>query len=128
MVLHRLVAGGKCFTAGEPLRRGRHSGSVITCVVGGRSMYGVVKRFIRIVCVHLRAYDFAVLSWLPPPIYPDADPLTVRIDIPPHMDVNNLGTRSVISLNDIQPARVLVEIDRPSLFMMRMEGRDTLPP
>ena len=117
--------GGKRFTAGEPLRRGRRCGSVITAVVGGRSMYGVVKRFVRIFCVHLRVYDFAVLSWLPAPVYPDADPLTVRIDVP-HIDVNNICTSSVVSLNDIQPCRVLVEIDRTSLYMMRMEGIDTL--
>ena len=73
------VICGKSFTAGEGLRRGRRSGSVITAVVGGRSMYGLVKKFIRVCCIHLHYRDFAILSWLPPPTYPDNDPLTVKI-------------------------------------------------
>ena len=119
--------GGHRFTAGEPLRRFRRCGSVVTVVVGGRSRYGMVKRFVRVFCLCLRTYDFAIVSWLPPPVYPDGDPLTVRIDVT-HMDVNNIRTLNVVSLNDIQPARVAVDLlDRPYLYMMRMEGVDTLP-
>jgi len=123
------VICGKSFTAGEGLRRGRRSGSVITAVVGGRSMYGLVKKFIRVCCIHLHYRDFAILSWLPPPTYPDNDPLTVKISTL-GIDVNNLHHVSVLPLNSIQPSRVLVEIDRrhDCLFVMRMEGLDTLPP
>lgn len=91
-------------------------------------MYGLVKQFIRVFCLCRRLYDFCIVSWLPPPIYPDLDPLTVEIRIV-GLDVNNLDRNSVVSLNDIQPSRVAVEIDESghSMFMMRMEGLDTLP-
>ncbi len=92
-------------------------------------MYGLVKKFIRVCCIHLHYRDFAILSWLPPPTYPDNDPLTVKISTL-GIDVNNLHHVSVLPLNSIQPSRVLVEIDRrhDCLFVMRMEGLDTLPP
>ena len=92
-------------------------------------MYGVVKKFIRVCCVHLHYRDFAVLSWLPPPVYPDNDPLTVKISTV-GLDVNNLRRVSVLPLNSIQPSRVLVDIDRlrNCIFVMRVEGLDTLPP
>jgi len=123
------VICGKRFTAGERLRRGRRCSSVITAVVGGRSMYGVVKKFIRVCCVHLCYRDFAILSWLPAPVYPDGDPLTVKISTL-GIDINNLRRVSVLPLSSIQPSRVLVDIDRKHhcLFVMRVEGLDTLPP
>ena len=92
-------------------------------------MYGIVKKFIRVCCVHLHYRDFAVLSWLPPPVYPDNDPLTVKI-CTVGLDVNNLRRVSVLPLNSIQPSRVLVYIDRLNncIFVMRVEGLDTLLP
>lgn len=92
-------------------------------------MYALVKKFIRVCCIHLHYRDFAIVSWLPAPVYPDNDPLTVKINTL-GIDVNNLRRLSVLPLNSIQPSRVLVDIDRPHdcMFVMRVEGRDTLPP
>ena len=119
------IAGRK-FTSGEKIQSGSRCGSVVTSVVGGRSRYGVVTQFIRVVCPCCEINDFAIISWLPPPSYPDGDPLTVRIDIT-DVDINNIGTSDCISLRDIQPSRVLIELDSSHMYVMRMEGLDTLP-
>lgn len=118
--------GGKRFNAGERLLRGRRCGSVITAVIGGRSVYGIVKKFNRVFCSCRRVHDFAVVTWFPRPTYPDGDPLTVKIELAGVVDVNNINTVSVIALNDIQPSRVLVEINTENhyMFVMRMEGLD----
>ena len=69
--------GGKEFSAGEKLIAGRRCGSVVTSAKSGRSMYGLVKQFVRVMCACLRFYDFAVVTWFPRPTYPDGVPLTV---------------------------------------------------
>ena len=91
-------------------------------------MYGVVKQFIRVVCGCLRFHQFAVVTWFPRPTYPDGDPLTVRIDLDIVPDVNNIPILSVISLYDIEPSRVSVDLDRRNncMLMMRLEGVDTM--
>ena len=125
----KAIIGGKDFTAGESLISGRRCGSVVTMVKRGRSVYGLVKRFIRVLCGCVRVYDFAIVSWFPLPVYPDGDPLTVRIALEGVDDVNDIGDVDVVSLNDIQPSRVLVEIDseNDSMYMMRKDGVDVIP-
>ena len=93
----------------------------------GRSVYGLAKQFVRVVCDCVRVSDFVVVTWLPLPVYPDGDPLTVRI----HLDgvnVNEMTNETLSSLNDIQPSRVIVWIDELNdcLSMMRMDGRDVV--
>ena len=88
------VIGGKRFTAGESLIRGKRCGSVATLVMGGCSTrYGLVKQFVRVLCrcvrVMVRVHDFAIVTWFPRPVYPDRDPLTVRIDLR-GLDVNDI--------------------------------------
>ena len=124
----KAIIGGKDFTAGEPLISGRRCGSVVTAVKRRRSVYGLVKRFIRVVCGCVRVHDFAIVSWFPNPVYPDGDPLTVRIPME-GVDVNDIDVIDVVSLNDIQPSRVLVEIDseNDSMYMMRKDGVDVIP-
>ena len=82
------------------------------------------------VCQHHRAHNFAVVTWFRfhNSVYPDGDPLTVRIPMN-DVDVNNINQVSVVSLYDIQPCRVLVDIDRfhDCMYMMRKEGIDTSP-
>ena len=121
---------GKRFHAGESLRLGKRCGSVVTSVVGGRSRYGLVRKFFRVFCLCRRVYDFSLVSWLPDPVYPDGNPLTVVINVGVR-GVNSYlrGGGSVLSLDDIQPSRVLVEVSPPtSILVMRMEGLDTRPP
>ena len=122
------VIGGKKFYAGESLISGRRCGSVIIMKVkDGRSVYGLVKRFVRIVCDCVRVRDFVVVTWLPRPVYPDRDPLTVRINLG-GVNVNTMNNQTVSSLNDIQPSRVIVGIDinDDCLYPMRIEGTDII--
>ena len=124
----KAIIGGKDFTAGESLISGCRCGSVVTMVKRGRSVYGLVKRFIRVLCGCVCVYNFAMVSWFPYPVYPDGDPLTVRITLG-GVDVNDIGVLGVVSLNDIQPSRVLVDIDLENdcMYMMRKEGIDINP-
>ena len=115
------------FTSNESLVRGKRCGSVVTMVSEGRSVYGLVKKFIRVLCRCMRCCDFGLITWFPLPVYPDGDPLTVRINLG-GLDVNNLDRVRVISLNVIQPARVSVWLDpiHSCMYMMRFEGVDTI--
>ena len=124
----RAKIGGKDFTAGEKLISGRRCGSVVTSTISGRSMYGLVKQFLRVVCVCLRFHDFAVLTWFPRPTYPDSDPLTVRVGLDGVTNVNTMNAVDVISLNDIEPSRVAVDLDprHNCMLMLRLEGTDTM--
>ena len=102
--------GGLRFSAGEQLKRGSRCGSVVVTKRGGISVYGLVKRFYRVLCLCGHMIDLASVTWLPYPDYPDDDPLTVRIKL--HgVDVNKIPELDVLSLNDIQPSRIIVEID-----------------
>ena len=124
---HRIaLIGGKRFHAGEPLIPGRRCGSVIISTMGGRSVYGLAKQFVRVVCDCARVNDFVVVTWLPRPVYPDRDPLTVNIHLVGGVNVNEMTNRTVSSLNDIQPSRVIVGINvvNDSLTMMRLDGTD----
>lgn len=91
-------------------------------------MYGLVKTFVRVLCSCMRCSDFGLVTWFTHPVYPDADPLTVRINRG-GMNVNNIVDVNVTSLNCIQPARVSVSIDlvHDCMYMMRLEGTDTIP-
>lgn len=124
----RAKIGGKNFTAGEKLIRGRRCGSVVTSNISGHSKYGLVKQFLRVVCGCLAFYDFAVLTWFPRPSYPDSGPLTVRVGLDGIPDVNNVVAVDVIGLYDIEPARVAVDLDpqHNCMFMLRLEGTDTI--
>ena len=69
--------------------------------------------------------ELALIEWFPAPLYPDNDPLTVKINL--------LGTPAKESgflfLQEIDPARVLFELvgKRPdSMFVMRIEGLDLM--
>lgn len=120
--------GGRDFTAGEKLIAGRRCGSVVTSTISGRSMYGLVKQFLHVVCGCLRFHDFAVLTWFPRPTYPDSGPLTVRVGLDDIADVNNVIAVDAIGLYDIEPSRVAVELDprHNCMFMLRLEGTDTM--
>ena len=122
----KALIGGKEFNAGEKLIPGRRCGSVVTATLDGRSMYGLVKKFLRVICVCLSLHDLVVWTWFPRPTYPDRDPLTVRVDLTGVPDVNSIVNFDVVSLLDLEPSRILVELDRDGLgmYMMRMEGID----
>jgi len=120
--------GGKRFTSGEVLRVRRRCGSVVTMVSGGKSVYGLIKKFYRIYCECSSFIDFVIVTWFPHPHYPDRDPLTVEIDIR-GLDVNNITRICVVPLHHIQPSRIAVEMntEHNKMFMLRMDGIDTNP-
>ena len=120
--------GGKKFNAGQQLIRGHRCGSVVTCTMDGRSLYGLVKQFLRVICECAQIHDFAIVTWFPRPSYPDGDPLTVKVDLDGVPDVNNMDGVDIISLYDIEPSRVAVGHDTVNkcMFMMRMEGTDRM--
>ena len=119
------VICGKEFTAGERLISGKRCGSIVCAVFRGKSVYGRVVNFVRVMCDCVKVFDFALVTWFPPPRYPDGDPLTVRIDLD-GIDVNNIPRVRVVSLNDIQPSRIMVEIEKDCMYMMRKDGVDTV--
>lgn len=116
------------FTAGEPLRGCRmkewnnpRCGSIFTAKIDGRSLYGKILRFVRVVCSNFGTVtELAVVEWFPEPVYPDGDPLLVRID----QDNEPADAPKVLYLYEIDPSRVLYEIDGSSIYMMRVEGLD----
>ena len=119
--------GVKRFTAGERLTPGGRCGSVMIRVVNGRSVYGLAKKFVRVICDCVHIHDFVIVTWLPPPVYPDGDPLTVHIHLGDGVDVNAMTNQTVSSLNDIQPSRVIVGfLDDSCLNVMRIDGTDNV--
>ena len=120
--------GGKKFNAGQQLIRGQRCGSVVTSTIDGRSLYGLVKQFLRVICECPQIHDFATVTWFPRPSYPDGDPLTVKVDLDGVPDVNNMDDVDIISLYDIEPSRVAVGHDEVHncMSMMGMEGIDTM--
>ena len=108
------------------MRVGVRCGSVVTTVRGGRSVYGLLRKCYRIICQCNRCVDVGVVSWFPLPTYPDNDPLTVRIDLNELNDINNIRGNDIIPLYDIQPSRIAVELADDCMYMLRLEGLDTI--
>ena len=125
----RAKIGGKRFNAGESLRLGVRCGSVVTMIRGGRSVYGLIKKFYRVMCVCHSFLDVVLITWFPFPNYPDGDPLTVRIDLG-GLNVNNIPRINVVPLIDLHPSRIGVEIDNVHhcIYMLRFDGIDTMSP
>ena len=99
-------------------------GSIFTAKIDGRSLYGKILRFVRVVCSNFGTVtELAVVEWFPAPVYPDGDPLLVRIDLDNEPEPADAPT-NVLYLNEIDPSRVLYEIDESSIYMMRVEGLD----
>ena len=123
----RVEIGGKCFNAGEKLCAGVRCGSVVTMIRGGRSMYGLIKKFYRVICPCHSFIDFIFVTWFPLPIYPDGDPLTIKIVLG-GLNVNDVPGINVVPLYDIHPSRIGVEIDdrNDCIYMYRFDGTDTM--
>ena len=124
----RAKIGGKSFNAGEKLSPGVRCGSVVTKITDGRSVYGLIKKFYRVMCACHSFIDLVLITWFPVPTYPDGDPLTIKIFLG-GLRVNNIPLLNVVSLNDIHPSRVGVEIDNihNCMYMLRFDGTDTNP-
>ena len=110
------------FKAGE---WGQHPwcGSVITCVIRGRSLYARVERFLLVEGDDNPGY--ASVKWFSPPEYPLGTPVVVKVkDEGENLD-RELGC--VISITQIDPSPVMIESDPDNdcYFMMRDSGYDT---
>ena len=114
---------GKHFRGGE--WGSNRCGSVVTCVVGGRSLYARVERFLKVdgdVCD-----GYASVTWFGIPEYPFKNPMVVKCrEQQPEDLVSELGC--IIRITAIDPSQVMVErsVDRDYCFMMRDSGFDTV--
>ena len=102
-------------------------GSVITCVIGGRSLYGYVKRFLKVEGDDCPGY--ASVGWFSEPVYIFGAeyPLGVCVNENGGDVEREVGT-CILRLTQIDPSRVMVERDLPNgrFFMMRDSGYDTV--
>ena len=113
---------GRHFKGGE---WGKHPfcGSVITCVMNGRSVYGRVQRFISVDGDPSPGY--ASMLWFGEPVYPFNNPLVVCVDDKPEKLDEEIGV--IIPITRIDPSRVVVEPTNDGRFMMmRQSGYDTI--
>ena len=113
---------GVHFKSGE---WGRHPrcGSVITCVIDGRSVYGYVRTFLRL--ENDQTPGYAVVHWFGAPQYPFENPLVVRVA----RDGSDLDEEigCIVPITTIDPSCVVIEPDgQDHLFMMRLSGYDTI--
>lgn len=125
MVHKRAKICGVEFTSGESLEGVKRTacdkmlrcGSVITLVVGGRSLYAWVIRFLSFDTIHL-----AHVMWLPIPEYPYDNPVLV---------VLRTGARKpdmpcIVELKDIDPSQVAFLRSDTHMYPMRLTGLDTM--
>ena len=113
------------FTSGNPLSGARRRNekmnrcaSVITLVRGGRSLYAWVIRF-----MHFDRLHIAHVSWLPVPDYPTGTPVVVRLV----RDNPKPDLPCIVSLSDIDPSNVTILNEATCMYMIRMNGIDTMP-
>ena len=112
---------GVHFRAGEWLQRPR-CGSVVTCVVNGRSLYGRVQRFLAVEGDACPGY--ASIRWFSEPEYPSGTPLVVRVDGDGSDVENEVGC--IVKITEIDPSKVMVEVtDHDGYYVMRDSGYDT---
>ena len=115
------------FTSGQSLSGDAYNtcGSVVTCMIGGRSWYGKVVRFFSVLCDRNKNL-YAYIQWMNTPDYPFlGTPLVVRVkDDSPHPR----QLPNVVSIFDIDPSRVIIERDdvERCYYMCRIEGYDTV--
>jgi len=113
---------GKHFRSGEWGKR--RCGSVITCVLDGRSLYARVDKFLKVDDDPCEGY--ASVTWFGYPEYPLGSPLVVRCrENQPDELVDRFGC--VLRLTQIDPSQVMVEREPGRVFcwMMRDSGFDT---
>ena len=67
--------------------------------------------------------DVALVKWFPQPQYPDGDPLWVHIDFTGSV----VESSKFIYLDQIDPSRILYELDGNGVNPMRMDGVDSMP-
>ena len=99
-----------CHVLGQHFRAGEwgchpRCGSVVTCVIDGRSLYARVNKFLSVDGDSCAGY--ASVSWFGEPEYPLGNPLVVRVTIAGTTLDQELGC--IIRITDIDPSQVIVE-------------------
>ena len=122
----RAKVSGVEFTSGQPMTGVRRlnekmfrCGSVITSVRGSRSLYAWVIRFLSFDRIHV-----AHVRWLAEPEYPSGNPLLCRLNahLPPPPEP------CIVPLVDIDPSSVALLHEDTHVYMMRMNGINTMSP
>ncbi len=115
---------GKHFRSGEWGQR--RCGSVITCVMAGRSVYANVHRFFKVDGDDSPGY--ASVTWFGAPNYPAfPNPILVRCrEVDPDRLADAYGC--VVAITQIDPTQVMVEREEDHVFcwMIRDSGYDTI--
>ena len=104
---------GEHFRAGE--WGNRRCGSIITCVINGRSIYGIVRKFLLVDGDPCPGY--ASVVWFGPPEYPCGNPLKVRVSRDRGVLDREIG--SIVRITQIDPSPVACEPENEHYWMMR---------
>jgi len=111
----------KHFRAGE-WGMGSRCGSVVTCVLNGRSVYARVVKFLNVDEGSCPGY--ALVRWFGEPTYVNL--LCPRVTLN-GVSVNREAGTNVIRITQIDPSQVNVEVvpGRDEFYMIRDSGTDT---
>ena len=102
----------------------RTCSSVFTCVIAGRSLYGYVRKFLKVDGDDCPGY--ASVSWFGPPQYPNgSNRLEVMVARDGTAVYREIGS-CIIPITQIDPSMVVVEPCGVNLRMMRQSGWDTV--
>jgi hypothetical protein len=98
----------------------RTCGSVFTTVYRGRSVYGILDRF-----MFVHGVEYAAVTWLSKPFYPYA-PITLVVRVRMLLAADQPLNRCVIRCDRIEPCGVNVMPDEDGVhyYMMRTRGFD----
>ena len=114
---------GKQFKAGEWDNKSSRCGSVITCVVNGRSLYARVVRFLKSDVTEDSCPGYASVRWFSEPTYVNCLCPKVTLD---GGDIEREVGVNVVRITQIDPSQVSVErVGDGSFCMIRDSGTDT---
>ena len=116
---------GKQFRAGEwgKWDTSPRCGSVVTCVVNGRSLYARVLRFLKSDVAGDSCPGYASVRWFSEPTYDNC--LSPKVTLEGQDIEREVGT-NVVKITQIDPSQVSVErVGDGSFYMMRDSGYDT---
>lgn len=115
---------GKHFRSGDWDKRDKsRCGSVVTCVVNGRSLYARVVRFLKSTVNGDLCPGYASVRWFSEPTYENC--LCPRVTLNGENIESEVGT-NVVRITQIDPSQVAVEtVGDGSFYMIRDSGYDT---
>ena len=113
---------GKHFRSGDWEKSKSRCGSVVTCVVNGRSLYARVVRFLKSTVDGDLCPGYASVCWFSEPTYDNC--LCPRVTLNGENIESEVGT-NVVRITQIDPSQVAVErVGDGSFCMIRDSGYD----